>query len=202
MSAYDFKFKPTQGMIVFDVGAHAGFTTYFFSQMVGVNGKVYAFEPDDISREYLNDNIKDKNLNNVEILDVALGARSGKEMFYMNGAIGASLVESSTYCNIGIKKEVTVFTLEDFCNHIGVIPDFIKIDIEGAETGVIANSLEFLKKHPIHFAIESNHKTKNGTLTCHQLDKLFQSIGYSVESSDRFDKMFFTWATPPDALQS
>ncbi|MBX9577428.1 MAG: FkbM family methyltransferase [Chthoniobacterales bacterium] len=202
IDTYIDKFQPTSGMIVFDVGAHVGAVSYFFSKMVGEYGKVYAFEPDDTNRYYFDVNLKNKKLNNVTILDTALGSQSGKEMFFIDGSMRSSFIENATYLprNV-VKKEVPVLTIEDCCHQLGVIPNFIKMDIEGAEIGVIKSSLEFLKKHPIHFAIESNHLTQDGFLTCYELETLFRSIGYLVESSDKFGEMF-TWATPPDAVRS
>jgi hypothetical protein len=40
IDAYTFKYKPMPGETVFDIGAHAGLTTYFFSRMVGDSGMV------------------------------------------------------------------------------------------------------------------------------------------------------------------
>lgn len=39
-------YRPKRGDMVFDIGAHAGVSTYFLSQAVGPTGRVYAFEPD------------------------------------------------------------------------------------------------------------------------------------------------------------
>ncbi|MFI0347947.1 MAG: FkbM family methyltransferase [Chthoniobacterales bacterium] len=197
IDGYTAQFKPSEGMVVFDAGAHAGSTTYFLSKMVGECGHVYAFEPDNTNIKYLKENIKNKNLHNVTILDLAFGGESGKELFNMDESMSSSFLKCSAYPKTGITKEVSVVTLEDSCTQLGVIPNFIKMDIEGAEIEVIANSLEFLKKHPIHFAFDSCHKTRDGIMTCHELEKLFRSIGYSVESSDKFGQMF-TWATPPN----
>ena len=41
MDAYTASYRPGEGDVVWDVGAHAGMTTYFLSQMVGATGRVY-----------------------------------------------------------------------------------------------------------------------------------------------------------------
>ncbi len=194
------KFKPAPGMIVFDVGAHVGAISYFFSKMVGEQGKVYAFEPDEINLCYLKSNIKNKNLANVAVVTAALGGQSGSSVFFADGSMRSSFVKNAPYLpSDGAQKKVTVLTIQDCCEQLGVIPDFIKMDIEGAEIEVIKSSLHFLKEHHIHFAIESNHLTQDGCLTSDELERLFKSIGYVVESSDQFGEMF-TWAAPPDPL--
>jgi precorrin-6B methylase 2 len=47
MDAYTAAYRPQPGDVIWDVGAHAGATSYFFAQMVGPAGRVYAFEPDE-----------------------------------------------------------------------------------------------------------------------------------------------------------
>lgn len=59
------------------------------------------------------------------------------------------------------------------------------MNIEGAEADVAANSRSFLREHPIHFAIESNHEVQ-GELTYKRLERLFREIGYQVLSSEQF----------------
>jgi FkbM family methyltransferase len=199
IEAYTFKFKPRDGMVVFDVGAHAGLTTCFLSRMVGDAGRVYALEPDDTARRFLMQNKDRLGLNNTTVLDVALGDRTGRAVFNMDGSMGAGLVEYVIYPDTGERREVEVLTIEACCDRLGCIPDFIKMDIEGAEVGVIRSSLDFLKRNPIHFAFDSYHRTKDGSLTCYELERLFRSIGYIAESSDAFGEMF-TWAAPPAGL--
>ncbi|MCX6958075.1 MAG: FkbM family methyltransferase [Verrucomicrobiae bacterium] len=195
IDAYTSLFKPKEGMVVFDVGAGVGSITYFLSQMVGEQGKVYAFEPDDKSRECLEKNIIDKKLNNITILDTALAGQSGIGIFNMDGSMAASLVQASIYPNTGVKKEVGTLTLEDCCQRLGVVPNFIKMDIEGSEVEVIARSLDFLQKNPIHFAFDSCHKLKDGSFSYEHLENLFRSINYSVRSQ-MFSGEMFTFASP------
>jgi len=71
------------------------------------------------------------------------------------------------------------------------------MDVEGAETSIIAGAGGFLRKNPIHFALDSSHLI-DGEMTCHALDKLFAAIGYDVRSGDDSGQMF-TWATPPSS---
>jgi FkbM family methyltransferase len=196
MRAYLHAFKPSEGDIVWDIGANAGMTAYFFSQMVGPTGHVYAFEPDDLNRQNLVENLQRLQVKNVTVLDWAAGERSGRANFSMN----ASLVSGFMYClqstvygnNL---REVEVVSLEDCSKRLGHIPNFIKADIEGAEVGFIEGALEFLKAHSIHFAFESMHRMPAGDFSNIYLDKLFASIGYHVESSSRYGHIF-TWATP------
>ncbi len=200
IDGYTHAFAPGEGMVVFDVGAHAGLTPYVFSQMVGPTGRVYAFEPDRGTRHYLEVNVGRLGLSNVVICDAALGDRSGRAVFNMDASLSAGLLEFLPHPDTGFHQEVEVMTLEDACGRFGRVPDFAKLDIEGAEVAVITSALRFLSQHPIAFAIASYHRDKSGDQTYFALEPAFQSIGYRVESSDQYGYMH-TWALPPSLLE-
>ena len=48
------------------------------------------------------------------------------------------------------------------------MPAYVKMDIEGAELAFVEGAKEFLRAHPVHFAIESYHKV-NGDYTYKKL---------------------------------
>jgi FkbM family methyltransferase len=195
MSVYTARYTPKAGDIVWDVGAHAGATVYFFAQMVGPAGKVYAFEPDDLNYDFLLRNIKLHDLKNVVPIKKALAGTTGTASFSI-GTQGAGL-EGFSQC-VDPKKMCTVETLSfaHACQEYGV-PDFVKMDIEGAETDVVERSLEFIAQNPVHFAIESDHRI-NGEFTTGPLCRLFSSINYEPSSSTEYG-IQFTWAEPTRA---
>lgn len=194
MDAYTFWHTPQEGEVVWDVGAHAGASSYYFSIMVGTNGKIFAFEPDEINSEFLMRNIQRHKLQNVIPVKKALSATTGSARFNMDGSMSAGLSDYLVYTDKKVYRDVETMSLEDACENLGSVPTFVKMDIEGAEADVIATSRSFLKEHPIHFAIESNHKV-NGELTYKPLERLFREVGYQVLSSEQFGQMF-TWAAP------
>jgi FkbM family methyltransferase len=195
MPAYTHLFTPQPGMIVFDAGAHAGTTTYFLSRLVGETGHVYAFEPDDGNRKVLCENIQRHALKNVTVLPWALGGHTGKAIFSHDNSMGSGLLDFGHHADASLHREVDIFTLTDACQRLEVVPHFMKMDIEGAELGLVGASLEFLKEHPIHFAADTNHQKPNGELTASDLEALFRSIGYKSHSSSQFGYSY-TWGTP------
>jgi FkbM family methyltransferase len=194
MDAYTASYCPQPGDVVWDVGAHAGLTSYFLAEMVGPTGKVFAFEPDDTNYEFLLRNIDMHQLASVTPVKAALSDKTGTAIFCMDGTMSAGLTAtlSSSAAN---SREVKTLGLQDACEQFGSVPTYIKMDIEGAELSVVASSLDFLKQHPIHFSIESNHLV-DGKFTSTPLEKLFAGIGYRAWSSDQFGQLF-TWAEPP-----
>ena len=145
--------------------------------------------------QFLQQNVERHALDNVTIVREALGPRTGRSVFNMDSTLAAGLVDYLVYPDTGQKREVDTVTIEDFCKRIGRTPDFVKMDIEGAELAVIESSLEFLRSNPIHFAIDSEHKGEDGKYTSGKLEKLFQSLDYESFSSDKFDVMI-TWCLP------
>jgi FkbM family methyltransferase len=198
IEAYTAAYRPKAGDIVWDVGAHAGLTTYFLAQMVGPTGRVYAMEPDERSYEYLLRNIELHQLSNVTPVKAALSGKTGTAAFCMDGTMSAGLSDHLSYSAGASGSVVETLGLEDACRQFGSVPNYIKLDIEGAELSVIATSIEFLKDHPIHISMESNHLV-DGQFTSGRIEALLGSIGYRAWSSTKFGQLF-TWAEPPTAI--
>ncbi len=191
VAAYTHRYKPKPGDLVFDIGAHAGFTTCMFSRMVGSGGRVVAFEPDPASIRYLETNICEQQISNVTIVREAMDASTGTAYFNADGTMGAGLVKHSVYGDTGQHIAVPTTSFEDACRTFGV-PQFAKIDIEGAEIEVIQSAAEFLKAHSIQMAFDSYHRLPDGRFTWMLLEPMLSSCGYEVESSADFGQMF-TW---------
>jgi FkbM family methyltransferase len=198
MEAYTSSYLPQPGDVVWDVGAHAGMSAYFLAQMVGPTGEVYAFEPDETNYEYLLRNIEKHELSNVRPVKAALSDKTGTATFCMDGTMSAGLSDSLSYAAAENSRVVQTLGLKDACEQFGAVPNYIKMDIEGAELSVVAGGLDFLKENPIHMSIESNHLV-GGKFTSGPLEKLFDSVGYRAWSSDKFGQLF-TWAEPPTKL--
>jgi FkbM family methyltransferase len=200
MDAYLTSYQPKPGDVVWDVGAHAGMTAYFLAQMVGPAGKVYAFEPDETNYEFLLQNIQLHELSNVIPVKAALSDKTGTANFCMDGTMGAGLSDTLTYAAAENNREVETLSLPDACERFGAVPNYAKLDIEGAELNVVASSVDFLKEHPIHLSIESNHMV-DGRYTSEPLEELLGRAGYRAWSSDSYGQLF-TWGEPNAGVRS
>jgi FkbM family methyltransferase len=193
MDAYTAAYKPRGGEVIWDVGAHGGFTSYYFSKMVGPTGKVYAFEPDEHTYPYLLRNIEMHKLDNVIPVKSALAGSSGTALFSMDGSLGAGLTSYTDTADKRETSEVETLSFRDACSQFGM-PAFVKMDIEGAEVAVVAGALSVLKENPIHFAIETEHRVDR-EYTSVPITRMLAGIGYKVWSSSDFGQQF-TWAHP------
>jgi len=139
------------GMVVIDIGAHEGMYTLFASRCVEGGGHIWSIEPSSRERGYLRRNVRRNLLENVTILDVAVGASDGQAMLQLaddvrsgrNTITGAVAIHSQ-----GIRSEnVDVRSLD----HLAVIHqwiriDLIKIDTEGAELDILRGAREVITR--------------------------------------------------------
>ena len=143
---------------------------------------------------YLEKNIAHHGITNVIPVRKALSGTTGTTTFFMDGTMASGIRDFVVYSDTKHDKEVPTINMEDACKELGCVPAYVKMDIEGAELSFIEGAKEFLRTHPVHFAIESYHKV-NGDYTYKKLDPIFEEIGYEHISSDVF-KQVFTWAKP------
>ncbi len=75
------------GMIAYDVGAQAGFYTLILSRLVGDQGRVFAFEPNARELTYLIRHVSLNRLRNVEIVQAAVGEKTGTVPFTIDRGV-------------------------------------------------------------------------------------------------------------------
>ena len=137
--------------VVFDIGANIGdYTNSILS--IEKSSQVYAFEPSSVARKYLQNRFS-KNLQ-VHVVQLALGNESGRKILWSNSEASgmASLTKRNLdhqKINFNIREEVEVMTLDEWSKLNGIVPDLIKIDVEGNELEVLKGGLETVQKAKI-----------------------------------------------------
>lgn len=152
----------TVGDVVFDIGANIGQYTLFLSGLLGSGGKLISIEPDSDNYAFLHFNLSMNKCSNVKALQCAVGGVHQHQKFYKDSVTGgrmSSLIESNVGNSFnGKTEEVEVITMSDLIDMYG-IPDFIKIDVEGAEFEVLDKLDNRLMKTIIF--VETRKETKN-----------------------------------------
>jgi FkbM family methyltransferase len=128
--------------ICLDVGANIGVTTLIMASLCP-KGHVYAFEPGHENARWLRQNVKVNGLTNCTVIETAVGSTTGTISFNENRAWGTVANEPSAS-----SKNVSITTLDAFIRNTPELQqlDFIKIDVEGFESHVIAGGSETLSR--------------------------------------------------------
>ena len=146
--------------VVFDCGANIG----MFSVAAAAKGcQVYAFEPSPDQISYLGKN-RDLYPNEIHIVQKAVADYNGTAQFNLcpgfNG--GDSLVNEF---NDGQTVDVQVTSLDSFVEENGIERvDFIKADLEGAETMLLRGATAILKKYQPVLSLCTYHKPTDAWL--------------------------------------
>jgi FkbM family methyltransferase len=139
------------GGVVYDVGAHVGFFSLLFARLAGPDGRVYGFEPVEANWLRLRANIEANALTNVDAQCVAIGDVVGEVAF----AAGATSLQGRIAApGEDAADTVPVTTIDDLVRDSCAAPDFIKIDVEGAEAGVLRGAAETIATHRPRMLIE------------------------------------------------
>jgi FkbM family methyltransferase len=176
-----------EGNIFYDIGANVGFFSLLAARLVGPQGKVISFEPLPANLLTLRENVQRNRFCNVQILPLALGAANDEQMFQVSerptwGKLKG--VGSATPDKYLRDIKVIVRRLDDLFSE-GAIqpPDFVKIDVEGAEVAVVEGAKETLLRYGPTLMIEL-HGTGN------LLTPIFVELDYcAIPLSESFDNV-------------
>ena len=144
------------GMTVLDIGANVGFFSVLMGDLVGERGRVCSFEPYPPNFALLKSNIDRNRLHWVEAFPIALSDREGEATLTINPVNdgGHSLGDLSGNPDVagdagGRQVTVRTETVDEFVRRAEIESvDLIKIDVEGAETLVLAGASRTLSAEP------------------------------------------------------
>jgi FkbM family methyltransferase len=133
---------------IFDIGANMGATTLVMMSAAHRRGRVFAFEASESSCLVLRENITLNGMaDRVTVVNGVLAEASGlpAEFHWESVSPQASIVHASpTGRSISVHKPT--ISIDDYVSSTGVMPDFVKIDVEGAERRVLAGMKDTLRK--------------------------------------------------------
>lgn len=160
------------GRVVYDVGAWEGVLTLFFARSVGRQGQVVAFEPNPRSAARLRENVGLNGLPNVRLFELALGAAEGKAWLHLPHGVAAwgHLTEAPADLAVRVRTLDLIVAEAELPP-----PDFIKIDVEGAELGVLRGAHETIRQYAPSLLVEVHPQTDRVALWT-----LLSALGYAL----------------------
>ena len=172
------------GDIVVDAGAYIGQYTKLAGEQVGETGKVLAIEPDADNFTMLQRNVREDQMPNVRLLNIAIGGQDGE-------AVLTSVSDDSALCTLKANwidelypgadlaktaVKVPVRTLPSLMEEHGLDHiDLLKVDVEGAEIQVFEGAAECLRSGKVHRVICELHGTRQ------QVKPMLEELGFEVE---------------------
>jgi len=174
------------GGVLFDIGAHSGLVSALFCAANAKN-KVFSFEPSPLSCRRLTA-IRDLNQfgDRMRIEQFGIGEKSAvvkMEFDPVGGYVQTQRFDHSMWAapeQIDIKIE----SIPDAANRLNVVPEFLKIDIEGYEFEAIKGSSEFIARHkPLIFLEVHLNYLEARQLSAKSLVTILLDAGYDFYSS-------------------
>jgi FkbM family methyltransferase len=168
--------------VVFDIGAHVGFYTLLASVLVGPGGKVIAFEPLPGNLNFLKRHLRLNYVDNVTVVDAAVCDRSAAACFEEGSTSSMGRISPTGAI------QVRTVALDDLVSSGQLpVPDYIKVDVEGAEMSALSGAKSILERfHPTLFlAVHTKEINRQCCRFLRALDYGLTAIdGTAVEECD------------------
>lgn len=142
--------KIQPGWHILDVGAHIGYYTLLFGKQCGPQGRVAAFEPEMDAFKALNANIELNGMENIRTFRLALSDHRGHVVMKPENR-GLMLADKEG----DAETTAEMIPSDEFWPTLDWPKvDLVKIDVEGAELGVLTGMENMLRKYHPHLFVE------------------------------------------------
>jgi len=143
------------GQIIFDVGTFIGTYAVFEARWSGPTGRVIAFEPTAMNWPRIQAHLRMNGVEGrVDLIKAAAGATSGRTQFNEHHRDSD---QNSVFPLLGQARsrstEVPMVTLDEISMRLNVIPDWIRIDVQGFELSVLRGARRILGRAPASLRI-------------------------------------------------
>lgn len=169
---------------IFDIGAHAGFFT-LYAKAINPKAQIICVEPDENNIEAINQNLKLNNMQSkVKVIKGALVSEKGDYILEISKDSHNHKVVYKDQKKKG--RSIIGYQLLDLVAQLGVeVIDLLKMDIEGAEVGIIEawNESDWSALRNIVLEYHGGDRPKA------KIEKILREHGFSVRAfPSQFDK--------------
>jgi len=168
--------------VIIDCGSHIGLSVLYF-KLLYPEARIKAFEPGEVAFRILKKNISENRLKNIELFNVALTSDNASRSYYQESQADLDTCGNTLIPEWGARNGFTVTKVQtrQLSDYINSEIDFLKADIEGSETEVIADihdRLTWIKAFFIEFHMYKGCRRK-------KLDEfldMLRSRGFKLEA--------------------
>jgi FkbM family methyltransferase len=166
--------------VIIDCGANIGISVLYF-KILYPDSQIHCFEPYETAYDYLVKNVEENHLSGVFLYRMAVSDTDGELPLYI--PVNENVINATVVKNVSGQSHNTVqsIKLSSFLSRLNEV-DLVKLDIEGAETGVINdlhNSGELSSGKIKRFAIEY-HTLMNGSQV-KQFSEMLTNSAYKLD---------------------
>jgi FkbM family methyltransferase len=189
------------GDTAYDVGAHIGYVSLSLVKRVGQGGHVIAFEPFPRNVALLRANIANNSLSNVQVFDVAAWDRCGEAVIRISENFATASLVWHKNDRSAIEYKIKTVALDDLIEANGLPkPNFVKIDVEGAEGAVLSGMRRIIATAKPVLFVECSDAGRDTTWP------MLRKLGYQCQSAitgkwihvfEEYRHSDFLWL-PPD----
>ena len=178
---------------IIDCGANVGISVLYFKKLFP-NAVIHAFEPDPDVYKKLIQTIDSNGLKNIYTYQAAVWIKDEELVFEAEGSWGGHIRDDQNA--VGMKvKTIKLDSLLD--RHV----DFLKIDIEGAETDVIMQSKELIAKNVSKLFFEW-HSLANTPQRLGEILSFFEKHGFRYHIKEALNRPTPFFYTPKGRMDS
>lgn len=164
--------------ICFDIGANVGLYTLLFSRY---GKRVYSFEPSPRNISYLYKNISINKLSNAIIIPCAVSESNGLCFFSEGSNCATGKIDSRG------DSPTSVISIDYYIKYTNIIPNIIKIDVEGSELSVLKGGINSISNfRPLIFISIHNDRLRSECL------KFIKELDYQIVPIDN-DEVEKAW---------
>lgn len=161
----------SRGDVAWDIGGHVGYYAVIESRLVGDSGQVLVFEPRPLNAAYIRRHVELNQVRNITLIESAVSDQCGTAMFESRTGTGTGHLSESG------NLQVNTVVVDELVEQDGYPPpDFIKLDIEGAEVEALSGALRTIKKYRPKMLIATHDDEKHEFVI-----NLLESLDYQYE---------------------
>lgn len=167
--------------VLFDIGANIGIIAMILAKKMKPGTTIYSFEPAPVSFKYLADTARVQKGNaKIKAENVAISNEDGKLYFTNDGHSCTNHVATADEAGV---ISVDAITMDSFCKHNKVVPQVVKVDVEGAEYLALQGMRDTLKNNNCTVLMEMHLiQLKESGVSGQMFADIIDEVGYKAFS--------------------
>ena len=167
-----------KGDTAWDIGGHVGYYAVLEAKLVGDQGQVLCFEPRPLNACYIKRHVSINRIENLTLIESAVSDRPGKSRFESRTGTGTG------HLSLRGNLEVDTVAVDDLVETQGYpAPNFIKLDVEGAEVEALNGAMNTIIRHRPRMLIATHGPAKHRFVL-----QLLESLNYQANILDNHGK--------------